>query len=196
MRRYAPFSDCTRAALDFVCAEQKADLSEEARRALMDEYRRLPPYADAPACLRTLRAVAPHLHRLRRQAVAPHHAAGVSVWAFSNGESSLLGDVLQNARLAGFFDGVVSVEEVRLFKPAAAVYEHFLRTANAKADAVWLISANPFDIMGARAAGWRAVWVRRGAAVFDPWAEEELRPSAVISALADLPALLSKTGEK
>ena len=47
-----------------------------------------------------------------------------------------------------------------------------------------LISSNPFDVIGAKAAGWQAVWVQRTPEnIFDPW---EYRPDVTISSLTQL----------
>jgi 2-haloacid dehalogenase len=50
----------------------------------------------------------------------------------------------------------------------------------------WLVSANSWDVIGAKSAGIRAAWVKRNsAAMFDPWGIE---PDVVVSdleALAD-----------
>lgn len=172
MRRYAPFSECTADALDAVCADLNSDISPAARANILLEYRRLPAFADAR----------PALEALPRDSVA---------YAFSNGEAAAVREVLGHAGLIDFFAGVVSVEDICLFKPAPEVYAHFLKIAGSEPNATWLISGNPFDIMGARAAGWNAAWVRRGKNVFGEWAEQDLRPTAVISSLGELPDLLA-----
>ena len=95
-----------------------------------------------------------------------------------------LAALLDHAGLAGYFDGVVSVHAVRSFKPNPGVYAHFLAAAGVTAADTWLVSGNPFDVIGARAAGWQAAWLRRDPAVpFDPW---ELTPTRVIETLAEL----------
>jgi 2-haloacid dehalogenase len=51
-------------------------------------------------------------------------------------------------------------------------------------EATWLVSANAWDVIGAKAAGLRAAWVRRSAdAVYDPW---DLEPDLVVDTLQDL----------
>jgi 2-haloacid dehalogenase len=52
----------------------------------------------------------------------------------------------------------------------------------------WLVSSNPFDVIGAAACGWCTVWVKRNPTfIFDPWG---LAPIAIISGLTELPALI------
>jgi 2-haloacid dehalogenase len=53
-----------------------------------------------------------------------------------------------------------------------------------------LVSANPFDIIGAGAAGLRTTWCRRQpSALFDPWGSP---PDHQITGLTALPDLLSR----
>ncbi|MGI9297439.1 MAG: haloacid dehalogenase type II [Gammaproteobacteria bacterium] len=171
MRRYAPFSECTKTALDFVCAERAAELSDSDRKDLMAEYAVLPAFADAAPALSVLAE------------------SDARMFAFSNGEDAAVRRVLKHNRLAEYFADIVSVEDARSFKPDPQVYAHFLRRAGAAAEHTWLVSGNPFDIIGARESGWKTAWVNRGAALFDPWPQSS--PSAVVASLAELPQLIS-----
>ena len=83
-----------------------------------------------------------------------------------------------------FFSDIVSVDEIKSFKPDPAVYEHFLHRAKTTSSEAWLISSNPFDVIGAMAAGMRAVWVKRSdKALFDPWG---VTPTVTITNLSEL----------
>jgi 2-haloacid dehalogenase len=62
-----------------------------------------------------------------------------------------------------------------------AAVDQLLRTAGINA---WLISGNPFDVIGAVSAGMRAAWVKRlSGATFDPWGIE---PTISVSGLHEL----------
>ena len=90
----------------------------------------------------------------------------LDLYMFSNGSHI----TLQNARsthdiLSTIFpkDKIVTVDDVKSYKPSRASYTHMLKTAG-KLDCpreVILISSNPFDICGARNMGMRAVWINR-----------------------------------
>jgi len=171
-RDYQPFSVCTRQALDYTAKQLQVEVSVAATRKLLDAYRELPAFAEAPAALRQLQAV------------------GCRTYAFSNGEPDDLRCLLAHAGLDALLDGIVSVHEVRSFKPDPAVYAHFLQTAGATADATWLVSGNSFDVIGALAAGWQAAWVRREpGVVFDPWG---VAPTVVVSNLEELHAAVMR----
>lgn len=166
MQNYAPFSVCTEQALDFTCSQFGLQLNPESRKALLDAYRTLPAFKDA----------AEGLARIKE--------AGFRMFAFSNGSADAVVPLLEQAGLRGFFLDVVSVDEVKSFKPNPAVYAHFLRRAGATGAEAWLISSNPFDVIGALSTGMRAAWVRRSQeALFDPWGIE---PSLTVENLVEL----------
>ena len=93
--------------------------------------------------------------------------------AFSNGTTKTVNQILSAAQLAGYFSQIISVDELRTFKPSPAVYAYLTRSVAADAKSVWLISSNAWDVIGAKSAGLRAVWVQRSSGqLFDPWGIE------------------------
>lgn len=155
MQNYENFGVCTSQALDFTCATYGLQLNDEQKNALLGVYSVLPAFDD----------VQPGLTRLK--------AAGYRLYAFSNGTPEALEVLLKNAGIRDLFRGVVSVDELRTFKPSPGVYCHFLRETGASGDSSWLISSNSFDVIGAISAGMKAAWIRRSPkAVFDPWGIE------------------------
>ena len=85
----------------------------------------------------------------------------------SNGSPAMIRSCLANSGLGEFFGQRISAGEVRVFKPSPVVYRHLARRLSLPLTQIRLVSANPFDISGARAAGMPAVWVNRSAATFD-----------------------------
>jgi 2-haloacid dehalogenase len=166
MRRYEPFAVCVRDAFDFSCAVLGITPSAQDRGALLDAYRRLPPFADAAESLARL------------------DVDGFSLYAFSNGTREAVDTLLESAGLGRWFLDIVSVDEVGSFKPDPAVYRHCLHRCGAEGAGTWLVSSNPFDVIGAVSAGMRGIWVRRSeAAVFDPWGIE---PTLTVQSLLDV----------
>jgi 2-haloacid dehalogenase len=112
------------------------------------------------------------------------------MFAFSNGSAEAVETLLTHAGIRDFFVGVVSVDEIKSFKPNPGVYCHFLRKAGATGATAWLISSNPFDVIGAISAGMRAAWLKRSPdALFDPWGIE---PTITVSSLVDLAEEISR----
>ncbi|OOG27806.1 haloacid dehalogenase, type II [Thioalkalivibrio denitrificans] len=173
MQNYADFSVCTRQALDYLCAAYRIDLGGGEKERLLEVYRVLPAYDDVVGSLERL------------------SDAGFRMHAFSNGSATAVETLLTTAGVRDFFLGVVSVEDLRSFKPNPAVYAHFLRRAGATGADAWLVSGNPFDVMGAISAGMKGAWVKRSPeAVFDPWG---IDPTITVSGLGELPEKLSRT---
>lgn len=166
MGRYQPFDRVTRAALDRTVEVCGVDIPEDARDELVAGWTRLPAFAESAAALRALRA------------------AGHRCLAFSNGTPAGLRSLLAHAGLDVELDGVLSVDAVGTYKPAPAVYAHLVSEGGTGPDATWLVSGNAWDVIGARAAGIRAVWVRRDpGTVFDPWEEA---PDRIVADLGEL----------
>ena len=80
--------------------------------------------------------------------------------ALSNGEPDYLRHLASN-RIKFDFDAVISVEEGGAFKPHPAVYRSAARILNASPPEIMMVAAHSFDIMGARACGFRGAYVNR-----------------------------------
>jgi len=168
MRAYADFRVCTADALEYTRRVFDIALDEEARQSLLGAYAVLPAFGDVEDGLSRAREL------------------GFRMLAFSNGVPDAVEALLTHAGIRHFFEDVVSVDEVKTFKPDPAVYRHFLERAGAAAADSWLVSSNPFDVIGAISSGMRAVWVRRSSGiVFDPWGIEPTIVIDSLSALAD-----------
>jgi 2-haloacid dehalogenase len=172
MQNYETFAVCTSNALDYTCAYYKVPLSQQDKTELLNTYRVLPAFDD----------VVEGLSRAKE--------AGFRMFAFSNGSAEVVKTLLTHAGIRDFFVGVVSVDEIKSFKPNPGVYCHFLRRAGATGATAWLISSNPFDVIGAISAGMRAAWLKRSPdALFDPWGIE---PTITVSSLVDLAEEISR----
>ena len=170
MRSYETFAVCTSQALDYTSAYLGTGLSADQKATLLAEYRGLPAFGDVKASLVGLRA------------------EGYTIYAFSNGTADAVETLLESAGVRELFDGVVSVDDCSTFKPSPDVYQHLLNVTGASVDTTWLVSSNPFDVIGAASFGLRSAWVRRsGKSIFDPWGIE---PTATITSLSELGDLL------
>ena len=166
MQLYDTFAICTSQALDYTCVYFKVPLSREQKEELLNAYRILPAFGDV------------------QEGLACAKAAGFRLYAFSNGSAGAIEMLLSTAGIRESFLDVVSVDEVKSFKPNPGVYCHFLRRTGACGSNAWLVSSNPFDVIGAVSAGMKAAWVQRSPdAIFDPWGIE---PTVTVSNLSDL----------
>jgi 2-haloacid dehalogenase len=137
-----------------------------AREKLLSKYLQLPAYSDVPAAL------------------ADFEAQGFTIAACSNGTESAVRGLLEYGGVLSRFRKIVSVNSIRTFKPDPAVYEFLAAELNTSKDMLWLVSSNPFDVIGAKACGLRTAWVQRDLKrVFDPW---EFAPDLIVHGLAEL----------
>ena len=149
--KYEPFSTVTRRSLLHTLAESSLSLPDAAIEDLMRAYDSLSTFPD----------VGPALEALSK-------ASGITAVVFSNGTHSMVSNSVQrSADLAPFsdvFKDLVVVEEIKRFKPDPMVYK-LLRERTGKDEGamgdMWLVSGNPFDVVGARVAGMQAAWIDR-----------------------------------
>ncbi len=139
---YADFWELTERALDYALA-RVASVDRGLRPKLLQAYLELDAFPDARAALSDLKA---HGHR---------------VAILSNGAPNMLAAAVSSAGIAGLCDAVLSVDAVRLYKPRPEAYKLVTDRFGIKPDEVIFASSNRWDIMGAAAFGFRAVWVNR-----------------------------------
>lgn len=164
--RSVDFDAVTAAGLDYALAvHPPADLG--VRADLLRAYRRLDAYPDAAPVLEALRT------------------AGARTCVLSNGDPDALADALAAAGLDARLDAVLSASAAGTFKTAPAVYQLALDRFDVAAEAVTFVSSNRWDVAGARAFGFRPIWVNRTGA---PDEYPDLPPHRVIDALGALTA--------
>jgi 2-haloacid dehalogenase len=172
MRAYENFDVCTRDALLYAARSTGIELSEHDTETLLDEYLNLEAYPD----------VVPGIDALQAQ--------GHALVAFSNGVEGSLRELLSRAGVLDHLDGIVSVNDVRTFKPSPTVYSYLAEQLESPREETWLVSSNYWDICGARQAGLRAAWLRRDpAALPDPWGIE---PDVVVGSIEELPRVFAQ----
>jgi 2-haloacid dehalogenase len=166
MQNYENFALCTSNALDYTSSYYNVPLSLKDKEELLDAYTVLPAFDDV------------------KEGLAQAKKSGFRMFAFSNGSAEAVESLLKHAGIRDCFIEVVSVDEMKSYKPNPAVYSHFLRRAGAVGANAWLISSNPFDVIGAISSGLRAAWVKRSPdALFDPWGIE---PTLTVNSLLNL----------
>jgi len=165
MNRYENFSVCTQQSLDYSCDVMSVQLTSSEKQELLNLYQHLPMFDDVEQGLQLLSKN----HRLV---------------AFSNGAANTVNSLLSNAGIRDYFDDIISADEIKTFKPNPEIYHHLLTRTESSAENTWLISSNPFDVIGALSTNMNAAWVARTEkAVFDPW---DITPNLVVNSLLDL----------
>jgi 2-haloacid dehalogenase len=166
--QHADFWQITGDALDF--ALSTLHLEDSAMRdRLMNLYLVLSAYPEVPDMLKKLKA------------------AGMKLAILSNGTPSMLAAAVSSAKVADLFDAVLSVEEVKVYKPHPAVYRLACERLDLEAGEICFVSSNGWDAYSAKAFGLRVVWCNRLAQ--SPERIPQM-PDVQISTLAELPDIV------
>jgi 2-haloacid dehalogenase len=152
---YLPFSTVTKSALSNAVRETGEQLTTLQSSALMTAYDSLSVFPDVPAALELLGNV------VKSGSVCPV--------IFSNGTRDMVHVSLSESpdfsASYSLFKDVVLIDEMpekaRRYKPARETYVYLAETVERRLDDVWLITSNPFDIVGARAARLKTAFVGR-----------------------------------
>jgi 2-haloacid dehalogenase len=145
MRRYAPFSQVTEDALVFSCEFLKLKIDKDARQSLLGEYRRLAVFPDV---FRTF-----------------NRFSGRKLAILSNGSPDMLDPLVAQSGLA--FDAVLSVDELKVYKPAPEVYQLAVDRLKTPKEEIGFVSSNGWDAQGAKSFGFTVYWINRAGAPVD-----------------------------
>jgi HAD superfamily hydrolase (TIGR01509 family) len=119
------------------------------------------------------------------QALRGHYRLGL----LSNGSR-----LPETVGLGGFFESVVFAQDHRVAKPEKALFEVVEQELGLDSAACVLVGDHPLnDVVGAKRAGWRAVWLDRDGQAADAFLnlhDPAERPDAVVSSLAEIPGIL------
>lgn len=172
---------CDAAGMDFVQARREGFREALARcgaaddslaGAMADAY-----YATLRTGIRPLPETEPCLQEL-----GAHWELGV----LSNGIA-----LVQGLGLARHFRHLLYTEDVGLRKPQVEFFRLAERTAGVRPEQCLLVGDSaPADVMGARAAGWHAVWLNRDGRA---WLHDAAPPRHIITSLSELPDLVAAT---
>jgi 2-haloacid dehalogenase len=148
MRAYEDFWSVTRAALEFALTSVGIEPAPSLCEQLMGRYLHLDLYAEVEQALASLQD-----HKLA---------------ILSNGSPRMLETLVSSSGIAGQLTEVISVDQVKVYKPEPACYalvEPALRVAK---EEVLFISSNGFDIAGAKRYGFQVAWIERASDIPPP----------------------------
>ena len=168
MLGHGGYLETCRRALAYALRANGIEFAPERIAQFMDVWQDLSPYPDAVE----------GLERLSRE---------YRLVALSNGEPDFLAH-LANNRIRFDFDEIISVEEAGFFKPHPAVYRTAARILDADPSEIMMVAAHSFDIMGARACGFRGAYVNRYALPYED--SERYAPDIVVGDFIELAAAL------
>jgi 2-haloacid dehalogenase len=165
MDRYADFWKVTEDGLVFAANSLNLKLDPSKRKQLMDAYLSLKTFPDVPLGLKQL------------------SSAGYKLAILSNGAPRMLQEVTKNAGMAEFLSHVISIDEIKVYKPSPRAYQLATQKLGTAPDATGFVSSNSWDIAGAASFGLTTFWINRGNQASD---ELGFPAHRVVSKLTDL----------
>ena len=160
---HSGYLETVRRALIYVLALEGIDAAKGDVPRLMESWQHLNPFADVRAALEKLQG-------------------RYLLVALSNGEADFLAHLATN-RIGWNFDRIISVEEVGAFKPHPGVYRRAATLLELEVGQCMMVSANSFDVLGARACGMRGTFVNRNVL---PYEETPYRPDVEVGDFTEL----------
>jgi 2-haloacid dehalogenase len=171
MLGHSGYLETARRALVYILRLHRIPASKEEVRAFMEAWQNLSPFPE----------VLPSLERLKRR---------FRLVALSNGETHFLDHLVKN-RIRWDFDSVISVQGVGAFKPHPGVYLRAASMLGLEPAKCMMVSANSFDVMGARACGFRGAYVNRYGL---PMEDTPFQPDLEVGDFTELATLLLGNG--
>ena len=163
MLGHSGYLETVRRALHYTLGRNGIDASPDTVQEFMRGWQQLSPFPEVLSALARLQS--------RYQLVV-----------LSNGDPEFL-DHLVTERVAWDFDAVISVTSVGAFKPHPAVYRGAAGKLGLEVNECLMVSANSFDIMGARACGYRGVFVNRYNL---PYEDTQFQPDVTVCNFTEL----------
>lgn len=117
----------------------------------MTAYDALHVFSDIPAAMQLLQ----------------ENREAVDACIFSNGTDDMVGGSIRTSPELGpnadIFRSFITVDGLKCFKPDPRTYAHLVEQSGKKGHPgdVWVVSANPFDVVGAKAAGLKTAFIDR-----------------------------------
>jgi 2-haloacid dehalogenase len=171
MLGHSGYLETARRAFVYTLRRNNIEATADEVAMFMLNWQQLSPFSD----------VIPALERLRGR---------YQLVALSNGEPDFLQHLAEN-RVRWPFDAIYSVNRVGVFKPHPAVYRGAALHLGLEVDQCLMVSSNAFDAVGARACGYRAIYVNRYGL---PVEDHPCQPDQIVADFAELADMLLERG--
>jgi 2-haloacid dehalogenase len=160
------FERLTAKALDYAVSQLMVPLGAAERARLVDAYRHLAPF---PGGAEALAALAPRPR-----------------WILSNGTRAMLEPLVRESALASHIDGILSVDAAGVYKPSPRVYQLAVDALRCEPGEIAFVSANGWDAGGAKAFGFKSIWINR---LGEPVERHAPEPDFIVGSLSHIAAL-------
>jgi 2-haloacid dehalogenase len=140
---YVDFWQVTKDALHYAAKKVKIGMSQGQVSQLMDGYLNLKSWPD----------VAPALRLLKKE--------GIRMIILSNFTSHMLSSCVACSGLGDIFEGLLSTDQVKAFKPDPRAYEMGIKAFNLNREEILFVAHGGWDAAGAKIFGYPTYWVNR-----------------------------------
>lgn len=167
MGRYEDFWKLTEDSLRYSCRFLGVHPGAEQVEELMQSYLKLAAFPETGKVLEELAAIPRAI--------------------LSNGAPAMLAAVVRNNGLLDQFDHVLSVDELKIYKPHPSVYQLAVDRLGVAKENIAFVSSNGWDVAGAKTFGFRVFWLNRQGT---PVEELGVQPDSIIKSPLELPDMV------
>ncbi len=167
MLGHSGYLEVARRALVYTMRNNQVEHTADDAQEILKVFENLNPFQDAVDGLNQL-------------------ASRYRLVALSNGNQWLV-DHLVNKRIDAPFSATFSIDTVGRFKPHPSVYRTAAKTLEREPGQIMMVAAHAFDVMGARACGFRGAYVNRYRL---PYEDSPLQPDATVNNFRELASWL------
>ena len=163
---YHDFTSIADATLDMAAEALKADLDEKEKKAALQSIKELSAYDDVPKGLKLLKE------------------NGFRLATLTNSPTNTLVAQLQYAELTEYFEGTLSIDTIKKYKPALETYKWAADQLSVNVSEAILVAAHGWDIAGACNAGMHTAYIVQDSEMLYPLAPAPTLKSRTIEGLA------------
>jgi len=141
--KYEDFWTCIDNALVYTAQQLQVTLTAENRQQLMNAFLKIKAYPDVKPVLSELKS------------------SGIKLAFLSNMTEKMLNTGIANSGLEGYFDFVLSTDQVKTFKPDPRAYQMAVDAFNLSRNEIAFTAFASWDAVGAKWFGYPTFWLNR-----------------------------------
>jgi 2-haloacid dehalogenase len=140
---YVPFTDIGSAVMKMLADTRGIKIDDKDKKELTEKFSTMPPHPEVPAALRKLRN------------------AGFRLFTLTDNLLEVQTRQLEHGGIVDLFERRFSADGVKHHKPSREAYAYVEKELGVKPSQLCLIACHTWDTLGAAAAGWEAVLIKR-----------------------------------
>jgi 2-haloacid dehalogenase len=164
---YHDFGTIGTACMQMVAQGHGIKVTKKEAQDAVAAIRSIPPHPDVPPGLKKMKG------------------AGFPMYTLTNSPGPVMESQVKNAGIAQYFDGLLTVDGLNVYKPHPRTYHWAAHQSNVPIQNCMLIAAHGWDVAGARLAGMRAAFVERPGKTLYPLGPDVEFSASDLGAVAD-----------